>query len=874
MGQTVLFGFFVSDDRKTHVPRTRNKPAPRRAVPADPVLLSLDAVEWAGERLARGGRRDALLGRVEALQLSLDGCAIEARVRGNRPLPYRVSVTKNDGQVASRCTCSREAPGPCRHAVAALEALRFPASPGGSSGGRSGRPAAGRGRIIQPASMIPGIVIIGGAERTRSRDERIAAAHTEELQARRQRARRERARVETQQNGVGPPRWSVAPRTGQPAGLVTLRGFGHERFACTCEDFSENELRTCSHIERVKNQRARQRKRERMTVPRKLLSVWCWPRVWAEQVPRPLGEIRVETPAAGLPAALAGYFDADGWLREPAADGPPHSAWVVSACRAARELAREERWDWEIDRTVLSRIREAAADERVAGLRRRTDADDDVWRRVVGRIRLRLHPYQEDGAKFLARRGRAFLADDMGLGKTVQAVVATLLLREHVGLRRALVVCPASLKHQWRQEIDKACGEPATVVDGPRRARLAEYERWREGFLIVNYELILRDLDVIRDTRADLVILDEAQRIKNWNTKTAIAVKQLESPNAFVLTGTPLENRLLELHSLVEFLHRRAAGPRWRLLPFHAVTEPRGRVIAYEGFDVLRGRLRGFFLRRERSGVMDQLPERTDNTFWTGMTPIQLRPYRKHARAAAAVLSKPPPMRPNDVRTLLRALTSMRILCNAHAQYDWERVGPLLRRDDADPQAFGSPKLDEFTRVIEDLLDESDRKVVVFSQWERMLRLSHCTVGKQLEQRDLRAEVFHGGLNSRARSEMLDAFRNDPEFRVLFSTDAGGLGLNLQDAASVVVNLEVPWNPAVLEQRIGRVHRMGQRRSVQVLHFVTRGAIEERVLQVVQSKRALFDGLLVEEADRVVLDESAGSGWLERARLLLGDSDT
>jgi len=155
-----------------------------------------------------------------------------------------------------------------------------------------------------------------------------------------------------------------------------------------------------------------------------------------------------------------------------------------------------------------------------------------------------------------------------------------------------------------------------------------------------------------------------------------------------------------------------------------------------------------------------------------------------------------------------------------------------------------------------------------------MLRLSHCSVGKQLEQRDLRAEVFHGGLNSRARAEMLDAFRGDPEFRVLFSTDAGGLGLNLQDAASVVVNLEVPWNPAVLEQRIGRVHRMGQRRSVQVLHFVTRGAIEERVLQVVESKRALFDGLLVKEADRVVFDEPAGSGWLERARLLLGDSDT
>lgn len=116
---------------------------------------------------------------------------------------------------------------------------------------------------------------------------------------------------------------------------------------------------------------------------------------------------------------------------------------------------------------------------------------------------------------------------------------------------------------------------------------------------------------------------------------------------------------------------------------------------------------------------------------------------------------------------------------------------------------------------------------------------------------------------------MLEAFRRDPEFRVLFSTDAGGLGLNLQDAASVVVNLEVPWNPAVLEQRVGRVHRIGQSRSVQVLHFVTSDALEERVRQVVEAKQALFDGLLVQRSDEVVLDAQSSASFLERARDLI-----
>jgi SNF2 family DNA or RNA helicase len=185
---------------------------------------------------------------------------------------------------------------------------------------------------------------------------------------------------------------------------------------------------------------------------------------------------------------------------------------------------------------------------------------------------------------------------------------------------------------------------------------------------------------------------------------------------------------------------------------------------------------------------------------------------------------------------------------------------------------LGSPKLEEFARALEDLLDESDEKVVVFSQWERMLRLAHFAVRGLLEQRDLRGEIFHGGLTSRARGEMLDAFRLDPEFRVLFSTDAGGLGLNLQESASIVINLEVPWNPAVLEQRVGRVHRIGQLRSVQVLHFVTRGAIEERVRQVVESKRALFHGLFVEGRDEIELEGSTRSGFLDQVRHLISDA--
>ena len=605
--------------------------------------------------------------------------------------------------------------------------------------------------------------------------------------------------------------------------------------------------------------------------------MWWQPRSWIQEPPEALREIRIAVPDQDpAQAGIAPWFEDNGWIR-PAPGGVDAAEWVREAVDEARRYAERTGSVWDLDPAIEDRI----ADVESEGRRRRALAglDGQVLGELQPRLGLTLHPYQRDGVRFLAQRGRAFLADDMGLGKTLQAVAAALILRERVGARRCLVVCPASLKHQWQSEIQKICGERALVVEGRRTVREEAYRSWTDGLLVVNYELVLRDLDLVLGARADLVILDEAQRIKNWDTKTAKAVKELTSPYAFVLTGTPLENRLSELHSLVEFLHPRALGPRWRLLPYHAVIDHQGRVTAYEDLDLLRRRLRPFFLRRERETVLDQLPDKTDNTFWTGMTHAQWRPYRRYAARVARILARGGTLSSGDIRALLQALNGMRILCNALAQHAWDRFEDQIRRADGngarDVKMLHSPKLEEFVDVMEELLEESEAKIVVFSQWERMLRLAHWSIEPILGARGERADVFHGGLNGAARTRMLDEFRSDPDVRVLFSTDAGGLGLNLQEAASVVVNLEVPWNPAVLDQRVGRVHRLGQRQSVQVLHFVTRGAIEERVLRVVEGKRALFDGLLVDGADRVSFNDAGRATFVEQVRTLISaDEET
>ena len=320
--------------------------------------------------------------------------------------------------------------------------------------------------------------------------------------------------------------------------MVTLRGPKGRDGSCGCDDFRRSELRTCWHVERVRIWYSRKKKLDADG----MLSCWWSPRVWSDRVPDPLRELRIDLPSpAGRPDPLATFFAADGWLT-PAPDGRPASVWAREALAVARAAAERRQWKFDLGNSVEACVAGAEREESLAAKLATISTGGEEWREIVAKLGFDLHPYQVRGALFLARTGRALLADEMGLGKTVQAIVAALLLRRKAGATKALVVCPASLKHQWRREIMKACGEEATVVDAPRAATAGcSTKGGARASSILNYELVLRDLDEIRAAGADLVILDEAQRIKNWETKTARAVKRLQQP--------------LRLHP-----HRHAAG--------------------------------------------------------------------------------------------------------------------------------------------------------------------------------------------------------------------------------------------------------------------------------------------------------------------------
>jgi hypothetical protein len=474
-----------------------------------------------------------------------------------------------------------------------------------------------------------------------------------------------------------------------------------------------------------------------------------------------------------------------------------------------------------------------------------------------------LYRYQHDGVEQFLRRGRLLLADDMGLGKTAQAIAACHALWHTGRVRRGLIIVPATLKPQWLREWQLFTDAPADVVDGTPDQRRAAFETCRSGFLLGNYEQLIRDLEVVREWTPDIVVLDEAQRIKNWATKTALTVKRLDPPYRLVMTGTPMENRLDELASIVEWVDDLALEPKWRLAAWHTTpVDGKTELGGARNLDTLRTRLATCMVRRVRKEVLSQLPARTDTRIPIEMTVEQMDEHDALNMPIAQILcrTKRRPLTQPEFLRLMTLLTTQRIIANGLAQLRFEQMWPDLSRierpTDSTLRGLASPKLVELRELIGQLALAQGRKVVVFSQWRRMLRLAHWATRDQLARQDVRSAFFTGEEGQKRRTQNIVDFHDDPACRVLFATDAGGVGLNLQRAASACINIELPWNPAVLEQRIGRIYRLGQRRPVDVYNLVSEPGIESRIADLVGSKTALFTGLFDGTSDEVTFERS------------------
>ena len=408
-----------------------------------------------------------------------------------------------------------------------------------------------------------------------------------------------------------------------------------------------------------------------------------------------------------------------------------------------------------------------------------------------------LRPYQWKGVNFLLRRKTCLLADEMGLGKTVQVAKALSLLLPKSKYGRALIIVPAALKLNWEKEIDRWAPKLSVRrLQGDSHERFANYHL-PIRVVIASYEQIREDaISLSNLVNFEVVVLDEAQKIKNIHSKTSFAVRILRRERSWAMTGTPVENSVDDLFSIFRFVKKDLLNQSMNRLEIHKLMKP-------------------YFVRRLKSDVLPEMPPIVLQDMPIELSLCQREAYNKIWNERYGFVKKGGGKISNA--SIFSIITKLKQVCN----YDSE--------------SGESSKIEALKLIIENLAKKTD-KLIVFSQYVDTLKLIARNLNGLIPN-----EIYHGALSEDVRNMTIKKFREEEGPRVLLiSIKAGGVGLNLQEASSVVL-FDRWWNPAVEEQAINRAHRFNRESVLHVFRFSVLDSIEEKILDILEKKQAIFD---------------------------------
>jgi ERCC4-related helicase len=616
---------------------------------------------------------------------------------------------------------------------------------------------------------------------------------------------------------------------------LTFRNFEQETGYCSCPDFQTNKLGTCKHLMFAFNH-VRNKLKE---LPKRMPN---YP--FVEIYLDPLNDYQVSwyfphPIEKGTYDLIKKYFGDNTSIPD---DKLYELINLIDEAKYFKEiLIRPE---------VLSKVERIFNKLSLAEIKKSTDISVILDSHLKN---IQLFPYQREGVDFAAYREGAIIADEMGLGKTIQAIGVAIAKKYLFDFKKTLVITPASLKDQWKREIEKFSDEKALIAEGAPNERVLAYTNKNAYFVIVNYETVLRDLVQINKMKPDFIILDEAQKIKNYTTMTAGTIKALHKKHSLVITGTPIENRLIDIYSVVSFVDNQLLAPLWEFSYQHCYFDAKlkNKITGYYNLQGLKERLGNLLIRREKADVLTQLPNVSQSDIPIEMHPAQENYHASFSRGIAKILAKKF-ITPFDMQMLQMLLAKMRMVCDSTYLVDME--------------TNHSPKLEELRHILIDKMDirNHDRKVLVFSEWKKMNNI----IGKMLRDNDIPYVELNGSIPAPKRSELIREFENNPDCKIFLSTEAGGVGLNLQ-VADTVINFELPWNPAKKNQRIGRIDRIGQsKQNLTVINFITRDSIEVKIATGLMLKQNLSDSVLNAENDLQEIDfsEKGRSQFLDQLR--------
>ena len=446
-------------------------------------------------------------------------------------------------------------------------------------------------------------------------------------------------------------------------------------------------------------------------------------------------------------------------------------------------------------------------------------------------------PFQIIGADFLLSVKKGILADDPGLGKTIQSILAAYYLKEHKGIERVLVITPASLKYQYAIDgIKKFTDLTYTVVDGTRKQREKQYQS-DSFFFIVNYELAREEFDLafIQNIKPDVVILDEAHRIKNIDTDTAKQIKTIEAEYKWLLTGTPIQNKAEEIFSLFEFFKPELLGNRWAFRKKYIITANKyGRRNVPVGTNPktigeLRKKIQPYMLKRTIEEVGIQIPDLTVTTIRAIPTKEQMACHDRIFKDIDKIVEEIKEWKGDDKHPksdMIYGLFNIAIeLCDSPELLELSDSKMVQKYTIGSKK---SPKLDELYIILKETLESNPgTKAVIFTQFERMQRIIVRELSKLGE-----SVVLNGSMQPYERQAAIDKFKYDEDIRFFVSTDAGNYGLNLQKA-SLLINFDLPANPAIWHQRIGRIRRIGsEHNKIRVINLILKDSVDEGIMGI------------------------------------------
>ena len=498
-------------------------------------------------------------------------------------------------------------------------------------------------------------------------------------------------------------------------------------------------------------------------------------------------------------------------------------------------------------------------------LRAMSKQDVPVCLKVPG-LKLPLYNYQRLGVMYAVTNGVGLLlADHLGLGKTLQSIGAAVFMKSSSGATHALVITPASLKYNWPLEIEKFTSEKYVVIDGTPEERVVQWLRNDVFFYIVNYELVVEDLfggrkfkiedsgeeetEEQREKRArkektiakakqrqgllaevrnrnwSVIIVDEAGALRHHDSSRSRAIKQLHGKFKMALTGTPLDGRLEELHSLMQFVAPGLLMSKTRFFQKFVETDFWGKVTGYKKISEVTQKIQPFFLRRLKQDVLKDLPGKIYENKIITLSPEEMAIYKQLAKGG------------HEATEDALAMTAI-IRCKQFCNYP----------STVDDTCKTSSKMDAFKEVVDEVVLQNGSKIIIFTQYKEMLKI----IDAELVKMGVKFLRIDGDTPKQVRADMQGQFNGDKSIDAMIGTDAMSLGLNFQ-AASVCISYDDFWSPSVMEQRSDRAHRLGQKNTVTVIGFVCKDTIEERIKGVLCSKARISAQVLGDDKGEIVL---------------------